>query len=143
MATEEIVVPDFHFTGMYYPQILRTLRQWRRVYAPEITSEDDHEPFEQSLRAYSLASHICNTLTDQVALESFLRTAKLLSSARDMLLLIDYELSQASPAEVPALLELSKVFTTQTLLIGPPSQHMTQFATEQTEVDDEIIFEYI
>jgi len=143
MATDEIVVPDFKFTGMYYPQILRTLRQWRRTYAPEITSEDDHEPFEQSLRAYSLASHICNTLADQVALEGFLRTAKLLSSARDMLALIDYELLQATPAEVPALLEMAKVFTTRTLLIGPPQQHMTQFATEQTETDDEIIFEYV
>jgi len=140
---DAIAVPDLKFTGMYYPQVLRTLRQWRRVYAPEITSEDDHEPFEQMLRASSLASHISNVLADQVALESLLRTSKLLSSVRDHLALVDYELKQASPSEVPTLLELSKVFTTRTMIIGPPQQHMTQFSTEQTEVDDEITFEYI
>jgi hypothetical protein len=143
VADQVITVPDFKFTGQYYAQILQTLRQWRRVYAPEITSEDDHEPFEQALRAYALASHISNVLCDQVALEHYLRTAKLLSSVRDRLQLIDYQLAQATPAEVEALITLAKVFTTQTMIIGPPSQHMVQFATEQTEVDNEIIFEYL
>ena len=140
---DTITNPDFKFTGMYYPQILRTLRQWRSVYAPEITSEDDHEPFEQMLRAYALASHISNVLADNVAMETYLRTAKMLTSVRDKLQLIDYPLSQANPAEVEALLELSKVFTARTMLIGPPSQHMTQFSTEQTEIDIEITYEYL
>jgi hypothetical protein len=143
MAETEIKVPDFKYTGMYYPQVLRTMRQYRRVYVPEITSEDDHEPFEQLLRAYSLASHISNVLADMVALESFLPTAKLLSSVRNHLALIGYKLLQAIPSEVEALIELSKVFSTETMIIGPPQQHMTQFGTEQTEVDNEIIFEYV
>lgn len=143
MAESVITVPDFKYTGLYYPQILRTLRQYRRIYVPEITSEDDHEPFEQLLRAYALASHLSNVLADMVAMEAFLPTAKLLSSVRNQLALIGYKLSQATPAEVEALIELSKVFTTETMIIGPPQQHMTQFGTEQTEVDDEIVFEFI
>ena len=143
MADQVITVPDFKFSGQYYAQLLRTMRLYRRIYAPEITSEDDHEPFEQMLRAAALSGHISNVLLDQVALEHYLRTGKLLSSVRDRLQLIDYELKQATPSEVEALVTLAKTFTTRTMIIGPPDQHMTQFSTEQTEVDDEIIFEYL
>ena len=143
MADQVITVPDFKFSGQYYPQLLRMMRLYRRIYASEITSEDDHEPFEQMLRAAALSGHISNVLLDQVALEHYLRTAKLLTSVRDRLQLIDYELSQATPAEVEALVTLAKTFTTRTMIVGPPDQHMTQFSTEQTETDNEIIFEYL
>lgn len=143
MAENEIKVPDFQFTGMYYPQILRMLRQYRRVNVPEITSEDDHEPFEQLLRAYSLASHISNVLCDLIALEAFIPTAQLLSSVRDHLRLIDYRLSQATPSQVPALLELARVFTAATLVVPAPTPGHGQFSTERTESQDEIIFEYL
>ena len=139
MAETTITVPDFKFTGMYYPQILRMLRQYRRVNVPEITSEDAHEPFEQCLRAFALSSHISNVLADLVALESLLPTAKLLSAVRDHLKLIDYILSLATPAQADAVLELTKVFTTTTVLIP----YGAQFATERTEVTDEITFEYL
>lgn len=137
--SNEIKVASFKYTGNYFPQILRTLRQYRRTHVPEITSEDDHEPFEQCLRAYALASHISNVLADLIALESFLPTAQLLTSVRNHLRLINYELSLATPAQVTALLELTKVFTTASIIVP----YKAQFSTQRTEATEEITFEYL
>ena len=139
MADETIVVPDFKFSGMYYPQVLRSLRQYRRANVPEITAEDDHEPFEQLLRSFSLASHFSAVLLDAVALEGMLPTAKLVTSVRDHLALIDYQMDLATPAQVDALIELSKTFSSTTVLVA----YKSSFSTERTEDEDEVVFEYL
>ena len=138
MATvKEIVIPDFDFSGFYYPDILRSLIQYQRVNVPEITDESDEEPFQQLLRCYALVGHLNNVLLDIVANETLLPTARLLESVRGHLALIDVRLKQASPAQVDVVLELSKTFSIATLLVPQNSQ----FGTEETDENPQILYE--
>jgi len=111
MATQ-VIIPDFNFSVFYYAQILEELMQYKRRNVPELTEELDEEPFIQFLRAVALVGHLNNALLDMVANESTLPTAKLADTVREMLKLIDYDLSPATPAQVDIVYELSKVFGT-------------------------------
>lgn len=124
MATE-IEIPDFDFTGFYYPQILEALIQYKRQNVPEITDESSVEPFIQFLRATALVGHLNNVLIDLVANESTLPTAKLVETVRNMLRLIDFEMKAATPSQVDLVYELSKVFLATTLVIPVESQGAT------------------
>jgi len=138
MATSRtITIPDFDFSGQYYPEILRALIQYQRLNVPEITDESDEEPFQQLLRAYALVGHLNNVLLDIVANESIFTTSRLLESVRGHLALIDVSLQQASPASTDLILKLSKVFTTAIELVPEDSQ----FATVETDDSPQIIFE--
>jgi hypothetical protein len=117
----------------------RALTQYRRINVPEITSEDDEEPFEQLLRSYALSAHLNNVLIDISANENYLRTSRLLESAREILALIDYTLSQATPSQTDVVLEFSKIFNVATEILPFNSQ----FATEETSESPQILFEYI
>lgn len=108
----DIEIPDFPFTARYYPEILEDLIQRRRNNTPELTDEDPTEPDVQLLRSVALAFHLNNCLLDLVANEMFLPTAKLRSSTRALLALIDVRLAQASPASVDILATLTTTFTT-------------------------------
>lgn len=132
-----IEIPEFDFSGVYYPDILRALIQYQRANVPEITDESDEEPFQQLLRAYALVGHLNNVLLDISANESLLPTSRLLESVRGHLALIDVTLKQASPAQVDMVIELSKVFTTPIELVP----ENTQFATVETEDSPQIIYE--
>ena len=132
-----IEIPDFDFSGFYYPDILRSLIQFQRVNVPEITDESDEEPFQQLLRCYSLVGHLNNVLLDITANEALLPTARLLESVRGHLALIDVTLRQATPASTDMILELSKVFTTAIELVPEDSQ----FATVETEEVPQVIYE--
>lgn len=107
----EIEVPDFDYSAFYYPQLLERLIQFKRQNVPELTDESAFEPFIQMLRAQALVGHLNNTLTDLVANESTLPTAKLVETVRNMLRLIAYEMRPATPSQVEIVAELSKVFT--------------------------------
>lgn len=138
MATAKVIeVPNFDFTGVYYPDILRALIQYQRTNVPEITDESDEEPFQQLLRAYALVGHLNNVLLDITANESLLPTSRLLESVRGHLALIDVQLRQATPAAADIVVELSKVFDTAIELIPEDSQ----FATVETDESPQVIFE--
>jgi len=121
MATE-ITTPDFDFSGFYYAEILEALIQYKRQNVPELTDESEFEPFIQLLRGTALVGHLNNVLLDLVANESTLPTSKLAETVRNMLRLIDYELSPATPAQVDLVYELAKVFLTTTEVIPERAQ---------------------
>lgn len=135
MPSTQITIPDFDFSSFYYPQILEALIQYKRRNVPELTDESAFEPFIQLLRAFALVGHLNNTLIDLVANESTLPTAKLVETVRNMLRLIDYEMSPATPAQVDIVYELSKVLTTATEVIPASAQ-----AATERQGDDPVIF---
>lgn len=136
MATE-ITIPDFDFSGFYYADILEALIQYKRVNVPELTDESEFEPFIQFLRATALVGHLNNVLLDLVANENTLPTAKLAETVRNMLRLIDYELSPATPAQVDLVYELAKVFLASTQVIP----ERAQVATKKVGDDPVVYFE--
>lgn len=134
MAGQVITVPTIDYSGIYYPDILKMVTQYRRQNAPEVTDENQYEPYIQLERAYSLVGHYNNVLLDVVANESLLPTAKLLESVRNHLKKIDYHLSQATPASTNVIYELSKVFTSTVNFIPQYSQSATEETTEQAQI---------
>src|SRR3972149_9304797 len=98
VSMTQITLPDFRFSGHYYPEILEDLIGFLRAHAPEITDEAPSEPAIQLLRAYALVGHLNNVLADIVGKEMFLPTAQLRNSVAALLALIDARLEQASPA---------------------------------------------
>jgi predicted phage baseplate assembly protein len=125
MMGTTVTIPDFDFGVQYYPQILEALMAYKRRNVPELTDESAYEPLIQMMRSFALVGHLNNTLLDMVANEATLPTAKLTESVRNMLRLIDYELSPASPANVDVIYELSKVFSTPFEMISRYSQVAT------------------
>jgi hypothetical protein len=132
-----ITIPDFNFSAFYYGQILDALIEFKRTNAPELTDESEYEPTIQLLRAFALVGHLNNTTLDLVANESTLPTAKLVETVRNMLRLIDYEMSPASPAQTDIVYKLGKVFATSYEIIRPYSQA----ATKKQGDDPAIYFE--
>lgn len=126
MANTNIEIPDFDFTAFYYPQILEALIEYKRRNVPELTDESEFEPFIQLLRAFALVGHLNNTLTDLVANESTLPTARLTETVRNMLRLIDYEMSPATPSQVELVYELSRVFATSVQIVPAGARAATQ-----------------
>jgi len=111
--------PDFDFSGFYYGEILQDLVVWSRANVPEITEEDPHEIWIQTLRAFSLVGHLNNVNLDMAALESFMATCQLPASIRAHMKLIDYEVQAQRPAAVTMLAELTQVFSTFPVTLVP------------------------
>jgi hypothetical protein len=126
MTQETITLPDFDFTGFYYPQILEALRQYGRINVPEMTSEEPEEPFIQLERAFALVGHLNNVNLDAAALESMLPTCRTREGLRNLLSLIDYPVRDAIPAAVDVLVEITKTFTTPIDLIPAGTLFSTQ-----------------
>ncbi len=151
--TTQITIPSFDFSAFYYPQILEALIQYKRIHVPELTEELEEEPFIQFLRAVALVGHLNNALIDLVANESTLSTAKLADTVREMFKLIDYELSPATPSQVDIVYELSKVFTSPTIVVSADAQAATKRdgnnpiitfeALEELEIDPTDQFGYV
>lgn len=138
MAESRLIeIPDFDFSGFYYPDILRALIQNQRINVPEITDESEEEPFQQILRSIALVGHLNNVLLDIQGNESLLPTSRLLESVRGHLALIDVTLRQATPASTDMILQLSKVFLTPIELVPEDSQ----FSTVETDESPQVIFE--
>lgn len=132
-----IDIPDFDFTGFYYPEILEALLAFKRQNLPELTDESPQEPATQFLRAFALVGHLNNVLIDLLANESTLPTSRLPEQVRNMLRLIDFEVPSASPAQAELVLELSKVLTLSTEVIP----QFAQFATRSQGGNPAIFFE--
>jgi len=128
--TQEIVeVPDFKF-GIYYPEILEALLEFKRANVPELSDESEFEPSIQLLRAFAIATHEHNVLLDVVAQESVLSTARLVESVRALLKSQGYQLRSAQPAKASLVLELSGPINTPRV-IAPAG---AQFSTERDSV---------
>ena len=136
MATE-VQVPDFNFRAFYYAEILDALITYRRTFVPEITDESEFEPYVQLERSFALVGHLNNVLLDFAAKESLLPTATLRSSVKNILKLIGFEVSEATPATAELLLELSKIFTAPATYVPAKSQ----FATRADATVNSIVFE--
>ncbi len=126
MATTTIIIPDFEMSGFYYAEILRRIRLYNRIYAPEITSEVAEEPFIQLERAFALVGHLNNVYLDLAANENLLPTAKLQDSVRQLLKLIDFQLRDYSPSTVELLVELTQVLTASVRLVDANSLYETE-----------------
>jgi len=139
MANERIFVrvPDFQYSGDYYPQIRSRLRQWSRANVPEITNEDAREPFIQAESAFSLMAHYNNVLLDMVANSLFLTTATVPESVKMLLELINGRLLPAGPGRVDMLGKLRTTYSTTTRLLEP----YRKFATKRIPDVPELIFE--
>jgi len=135
MAGDLVQVPSFEFSAFYYPQLLEALMVYKRINVPELTDESDEEPSIQFLRMFALVSHLNNVLIDLVANESTLPTAQLPETIRNMLRLIDYELSPATPGATDLIYRLGRVFNTSFQLIPDGAQ-----ASTRREGDDPVIF---
>jgi hypothetical protein len=121
----QITIPDFDFSGFYYPQLLEALILYKRQNVPEHTDESSYEPFIQLLRAFALVGHLNNTLLDLVANESTLPTSRLTETVRNMLRLIDFEMRPAAPAQADLIYELSSVLTAATEIVNAEAQAAT------------------
>jgi hypothetical protein len=124
--TTSITIPEFNWTSFYYPQILEALIQYKRTNVPELTDESEFEPFMQLLRAFACVGHLNSVDTDIIANESTLPTANLVETVRNMLRLIDYDMSPATPAQVELLYELSKTFTSSIEVVSLNAKAATQ-----------------
>lgn len=129
MAGQLITIPNFDFSGFYYPQLLEALLAYKRINSPELTDESEKEASIQLIRAFALTGHLNNVLIDLIANESTLPTAQLAETVRNMLRLIDYELAPALPSQVDLLYKLSKVFAAPFSLIPTAARAATAAAT--------------
>jgi hypothetical protein len=136
MAGQAIDIPNFDFSGFYYPQLYEALLAFKRINVPELTDESEKEASIQLLRAFALTGHLNNVLLDLIANENTLPTAQLPETIRNMLRLIAYELKPALPASVDLLYKLSKVFSSGFSLIPVAARA----ATASTSGDVAIIF---
>ena len=134
MAGQDITIPNFDFSGFYYPQLLEALLTYKRINVPELTDESVSEPSIQMIRMYALVCHLNNVLIDLVANESTLPTAQLPETVRNMLRLIDYELKPALPASVDLVYKLSKVFSSSFSLVPPAARAATAATTGDVPV---------
>ena len=134
---EIVRTPDFQYAMLYYPEIVARLRRLNRVFAPEITNEDPREPFIQLERAFSLMAHYNNVLLDMVANESFISTARMPNSVKELLKLVNYKMLPASPAMVDIVAELVRTYTAATTLLDANRK----VATKRTAANPEIVFE--
>jgi hypothetical protein len=134
-----IVIPDFQFSGNYYPELLEDLTQYKRINVSELTDESEEEPFTQLLMAIALIGHQSNVLADLVALEGYLPTAKLRASVKRLLQLIDYDLAQPSPAAADLVMKLSGGFDIASQITAPGSRFTTTATAETPAIDFEDI----
>lgn len=139
MPARTVEIPSFDFSSFYYPEVLDALILYKRRYVPELTDESDFEPLIQMLRAFALVGHLNNVLLDLVANESTLPTAALAETVRNMLRLIDYELSPATPSTVDIVYELSTVFSTAREIVSQDAQVATRPATGETAIPFEAL----
>lgn len=139
MSSTKIKIPDLPFTGIYYPDVVRDLRNFNRINAPEIKSEIPEEPFIQLERAFALVHHYDATLLDSVAGETLLPTLRLQDSARQILKLIAYQLLDYSPATAELIGKLTQPLTGSTNVV----EEGATFATQSTEETPQVHFEVL
>ncbi len=122
----EITIPSFNFSAFYYPQLVQALTLFKRANVPELTDESEFEPATQIMRAFALVGHLNNVLVDLVANESTLKTAQIPEQVRNMLTLIGYDMSPATPSQTDLLYELNLVLTATREVVPVRAQASTQ-----------------
>lgn len=135
----DITIPDFDFSGFYYPEILEALIRYKRNNVPELTEENPYDPAIQLLRAFALVGHLNNVLLDACANETFLPTARLRASVKNQLKLIGYDLAGDIPSTAKLLADISQVIASTTLLIPRSSDFQTQETEELAAINFENI----
>lgn len=135
----EIEIPSFDWSAFYYAQILEALISFKRVYVPEHTDESPQDPMIQDLRAYACVGHLNNTVADVIANENTLPTAQLPENIRNMLRLIDYEMSSASPSQSDIVAKLVSALSVASLVINENAQ----ISTRKTVTDAATVFEIL
>lgn len=133
-----ITVPDYDYSGFYYPEILRALLAYLRIETPELNSEESEEPHIQLARAFSLVGHLCNTNVDIIANELLNDSLTLRESMKRLYKLINVKLASATPATVQMAIQLSSVPTTDQPAYIP---QYAQFGTQGDENNDQILYE--
>jgi hypothetical protein len=131
-----VQIPDFRYSGLYYPQVYQDLLVFLRANVPEITDEDPHEPFIQLMRAFGLVGHYSGVMADHVAREALPPTARTREAVKANMSLIDYRLSQATPAVAEGLLKLTAALAAPTTIPAG-----TTFSTDSTDDHAMILFE--
>jgi len=117
MAGQEIIVPEFDFSGMYYAEILEALLEYKRKNIPEISNENPFETGVQLLRAFALVGHLNNVLLDLVANETYLPTAQVRENVVRALALIGFTPRASIPATVDLRAQLTRGYSTRTLIV--------------------------
>lgn len=135
----EITLPSFNWAAFYYGEILEALIEFKRIYVPEHTDESPQDPLMQMLRAFACVGHLNNCNVDVIANESTLPTSQLPETIRNMLRLIDYELSSASPSVAPVVCKLTGPLAVDSGVIGANSQ----ISTRRTATEAAIVFEFL
>lgn len=138
MAVFVTDIPDFRFSGLYYPQIFQSMTIYRRTYMKELNDEDPNEPTTQLIGAFTAGFHYCNVLLDHVALEAIFSSCRLRSSLGNHLALIGQTLNEAVPASTDLLAKLGNAVAINTAVSGG-----TLFATVPTADVEEILFELV
>jgi hypothetical protein len=121
-----VKVPSFNFSAFYYPQLLQALILYKRANLPELTDESEFEPTIQLMRMFALVGHLNNVLADTIANESTLKTARIPEQVRDMMTLIGYELSPATPSRVDLVYKLNSVPGSGREIVPQNAQASTQ-----------------
>jgi hypothetical protein len=133
MASTEYEIPDIKFLGLYYPQILQSLLDWRRASLPELSDESENEATIQLLKAFAFVGHQNNAIADLIAQESLLKTARLAESVREHLRQIGYDMEPARPAKVELLMSLTRQFAAP-IVIAPLGAQASTERDAQTNV---------
>ena len=135
MTQEIIKVPDLKF-GMYYPDILESLLDFKRVNVPELSDESEFEPHIQFLRAVAATQHQSHVLLDVAAQESLQETARLVESVRAHLKSQGYSMRSAQPSKATLIVELSRVLPSASVVV--PQQ--SKFSTERDQVSNVTVY---
>jgi hypothetical protein len=136
-VSSTIRMPSFNTGAFFYGQLLESLIIFKRENVPEITDESEFEPFVQLLRAFALVGHLNNVLYDELGHENTLPTARLPETVRNMLRLIGYEMSPATPAQASVVYQLSRPLSSATTVVPL----LSQAATQQVQTTPSIYYE--
>lgn len=117
MASSEIKIPTFDFSGFYYAEILEALLLYKRDNIPEISNENPFETGVQMLRATALVGHLNNVLLDLAANEAYLPTAQVRDNVVRILSLIGFNPFADIPAISTLRAQLTQTYTSGILIV--------------------------
>lgn len=137
MAGQEIVIPDFDFSGFYYAEIIEALLVYKRENVPEISNENPFETGVQLLRAFALIGHLNNVLLDLTAQEVYLPSAQVRENVVRILALLGFVPRANVPSTTTLRTQLTQSYTATTLLV--PDNAL--FGTRRRASTPSILFE--
>ena len=109
--TRTLKLPDFNWSARFYADFRQAVRQSGRLNVPELTEEDDADPYMQLEGVVSLVGHLLSSRLDFVARHLYLPTSLRRGAVAALLRLIDERLLGASPAVADVTVRLTRRFT--------------------------------